>query len=145
MSKCRNHVNPSTFARWYGFKRSNEKGFREHLKHLQQVGAIRIVQGGYRGHSACHSKKVEVILPEIVDAYFRPKAGMTGAVSKLKVEEPDFEKGNLEFWCMAAWKNCPFKGHKYSDVVFFCKSPNVCKHQKAIPMDCQVYDFWGLQ
>lgn len=133
----KDHVNLSTFARWYGFKNAAQKGVREHLVYLEQVGAIRIIQGGYRGHSMCHSKKVEVINHELVVAHFRCPVETKASVPEITREQkpkekPDFLKGELKFWCIASTKKCEYKKRIGSFVVPICSSPNKCRGQKVI-------------
>jgi hypothetical protein len=65
------HLTLATFARRHGFKSPKQKGFRAHLIQLEKLGAIRIVQGGFRGHSAEHQKKIEIQKPIIVERYFK--------------------------------------------------------------------------
>jgi hypothetical protein len=121
------------FARHFGFKSSNEIGFRCHLLALQGMGAIKIVQNGFRGHSACHHKKIEVKDSAIVDAYFKGIRSIVVESESSPKEKPDFMRAQLMFWCHGQ-KQCEFK--RYSGdpevIVPVCFAPKKCRCQKVI-------------
>lgn len=51
------------FARKLGFERVSNPDFQALLKRWQIEGVVNVYQGGYKGHSMAHPKKVQLIKP----------------------------------------------------------------------------------
>jgi hypothetical protein len=50
-----------TFARKLGFENAQDKTFRRLLKRWILEGSVAVYQGGYKGHSLAHPKKVKLM------------------------------------------------------------------------------------
>ena len=53
------------------FKRKYNLSLKE-TRFLHNRGIIEIYQGGYKGHSLCHAKKVRILNPELFKCYLGP-------------------------------------------------------------------------
>jgi hypothetical protein len=107
-----------TFAKKVGFSRANAKGLKSSLRHLERNKAIEVFQGGYKGHSLCHPKKVRVYDWDAVRIHF-------GLDQSKIVQNEISERKPRKVWK----KPKPKKRFKIKIELKFCAAKNYCDRQ----------------